>query len=223
MTNPATKRLRQIPFGYILGRTSPGNGPPELIRTDVLFRQPAAKSMIQQVAANNLVAPTLTVLANITGAAAQAVGVTITQILDLLTGVAGSAAARGSMIFRGASGWSLLAPGTSGQYLKTNGAGADPSWLTPPTPNAGTMPLTSGDVGPGVMDDHQGQTIAVALGATTPYRGTSMKTYMFVTTSGALPASPNYPPGATAIAYCTDISRCRIWDPSRSIWAAALG
>jgi hypothetical protein len=35
---------------------------------------------------------------------------------------------QGTILYRGASGWSALAPGTSGQYLKTLGAGADPAW-----------------------------------------------------------------------------------------------
>lgn len=35
---------------------------------------------------------------------------------------------RGAVLHRGASGWVALSPGTSGQVLQTNGAGADPSW-----------------------------------------------------------------------------------------------
>lgn len=37
---------------------------------------------------------------------------------------------RGSVLYRGASGWAALTPGTSGQVLQTNGAGADPSWAS---------------------------------------------------------------------------------------------
>lgn len=37
-------------------------------------------------------------------------------------------ATRGSILYRGASGWVGLAPGTSGYHLRTNGAGADPTW-----------------------------------------------------------------------------------------------
>lgn len=40
-------------------------------------------------------------------------------------------AVRGTVLYRGAAGWSGLAPGTSGDVLSTNGAGADPSWITP--------------------------------------------------------------------------------------------
>lgn len=36
---------------------------------------------------------------------------------------------RGSILYRGASGWAILAPGTSGYVLSSNGAGADPSYI----------------------------------------------------------------------------------------------
>lgn len=35
---------------------------------------------------------------------------------------------RGSILYRGASGWAALTPGTSGYVLTSNGSGADPSW-----------------------------------------------------------------------------------------------
>jgi hypothetical protein len=38
--------------------------------------------------------------------------------------------ARGDILYRGASGWAVLAPGTSGYALVTNGAGADPAWAS---------------------------------------------------------------------------------------------
>lgn len=49
--------------------------------------------------------------------------ITLSQVLDMV-----GSAARGDILFRGASDWSRLAAGTSGHYLKTNGAGADPTW-----------------------------------------------------------------------------------------------
>lgn len=39
-----------------------------------------------------------------------------------------SSAAQGSIAYKGASAWTVLTPGTSGQVLTTNGASADPSW-----------------------------------------------------------------------------------------------
>lgn len=46
----------------------------------------------------------------------------ITAVLDMVTST------RGSVLYRGASGWAALAPGTAGWRLTTNGAGADPTW-----------------------------------------------------------------------------------------------
>lgn len=37
---------------------------------------------------------------------------------------------QGEILFRGSAGWVVLAPGTSGQVLKTNGAGNDVAWTT---------------------------------------------------------------------------------------------
>lgn len=47
---------------------------------------------------------------------------TLTQVLDAL-GVD-----QGSILYRDASGWTTLGPGTAGQALTTGGTGADPAW-----------------------------------------------------------------------------------------------
>lgn len=51
---------------------------------------------------------------------------TLTALIDTISST------RGSILYRGAAGWAALGPGTSGQELKTNGAGADPAWVTEP-------------------------------------------------------------------------------------------
>lgn len=43
-------------------------------------------------------------------------------ILDQISAV------RGTVLYRGAGGWAALAPGAAGQFLETQGAGADPLW-----------------------------------------------------------------------------------------------
>jgi hypothetical protein len=48
----------------------------------------------------------------------------VQEILDQIS------ATRGTVIYRGLLGWAALGPGTSGQFLKTQGAGADPVWAT---------------------------------------------------------------------------------------------
>lgn len=49
----------------------------------------------------------------------------VSAVLDLL-----GSAAQGDIIYRGASGWALLAAGVAGKVLQTNGAAANPSWET---------------------------------------------------------------------------------------------
>jgi hypothetical protein len=58
------------------------------------------------------------------------------------------APARGTLMFRGATGWVSLAAGTAGQLLSTGGTAADPSWIAapaaPPTGAAPTQLITGG-------------------------------------------------------------------------------
>jgi hypothetical protein len=54
---------------------------------------------------------------------------------------------RGTVLYRGASGWSALAPATAGNVLSTNGAGADPSWISV----GGTGTVTTLTAGNGVL------------------------------------------------------------------------
>jgi hypothetical protein len=56
-----------------------------------------------------------------TGAAEE---LTISAALDLLSG----GSTRGSLAYRGATGWTTIAPGTSGYVLASNGLGADPTY-----------------------------------------------------------------------------------------------
>ncbi len=73
---------------------------------------------------------------------------------------------QGSVLYRGASAWTALAPGVSGQFLKTNGAGANPAWsdvslatagypigstLTVQDGNIVTDPSLTGALGVGVV------------------------------------------------------------------------
>jgi hypothetical protein len=71
---------------------------------------------------------TMTARSNITGGAANASDNTITAIVDAAFG-----STQGSVLYRGASAWAALGPGTSGQVLQSGGAAANPSWATPST------------------------------------------------------------------------------------------
>lgn len=50
-----------------------------------------------------------------------------TQMIDRLVG----GAAQGDILYRNGTVWTRLGAGTSGQVLQTNGAAANPSWVTP--------------------------------------------------------------------------------------------
>jgi hypothetical protein len=60
-----------------------------------------------------------------------------TRLTDLTADVALTTPARGDVLYRGASKWNNLAAGTSGRFLKTQGAGADPVWADVPSGSPG--------------------------------------------------------------------------------------
>lgn len=66
---------------------------------------------------------TLTVKSNVTGGDANPSDNTLTAIIDAAIG-----GTQGQIAYRNATVWTALAPGTSGHFLKTNGAGANPAW-----------------------------------------------------------------------------------------------
>lgn len=80
------------------------------------------------------------ILANNAGVSGPPLALTMSQILDFL-GVT-----RGSIIYRGASGWTLLPPGTANNVLQTNGPGADPTWVTPASGGSGINTLGRPDL-----------------------------------------------------------------------------
>ena len=74
------------------------------------------------------------VLANITGSTAPAVGVGVSALLDSYFG-----ATQGEIIYRGASTWAALAPGTNGQALICLGPATNPAWTTVGIVGGGTV------------------------------------------------------------------------------------
>lgn len=75
------------------------------------------------------ISATARVLGRKTAAAGVTEELTLSELLDLV-----GSAAQGDILFRGASGWTRLGAGTSGQFLKTLGVGADPAWASAGTP-----------------------------------------------------------------------------------------
>ncbi len=68
---------------------------------------------MQNISANRIVGAT---------SAGDPVELAISTILDWIS------TTRGSILYRGASGWAALPPNTAGYVLKDGGSGADPSW-----------------------------------------------------------------------------------------------
>jgi hypothetical protein len=81
---------------------------------------------------------------------------TLSEALDFV-----GSATRGDLLMRGSSVWGRLAPGTSGLFLKSNGAGADLSW---DAPASGLALLTSGSVA-------SASSLDIVLTSYTGYRG----------------------------------------------------
>ncbi len=80
------------------------------------------------------------ILANTSGAAAAPVATDMTTLLDVI------GSTQGSVLYRNATGWTALTPGTSGQYLQTQGASANPVWANAPSTATNFSGSLSGDV-----------------------------------------------------------------------------
>lgn len=79
----------------------------------------AAYANIQNVSA------TSRVLGRKTAGAGVIEELTLSDLLNFI-----GSAAQGDILYRDAAGWARLAAGTAGQYLKTNGSGANPAWAS---------------------------------------------------------------------------------------------
>jgi len=91
---------------------------------------PALTFSLSNAAAN-------TIFGNNTGSSAAPAFYTISSYLDTF------GSAQGSILYRGASGWVVLAPGTSGYVLQTNGSGSNPAWTAVASGAAGANPSAS--------------------------------------------------------------------------------
>jgi hypothetical protein len=83
---------------------------------------PLARTFQSGVAAASYTTPNITV--DIYGRVTSITSRTATQIIDTI------GSTQGQVLFRGASAWTALAPGTNGQVLTSGGAGANPTWTT---------------------------------------------------------------------------------------------
>jgi hypothetical protein len=83
------------------------------------------------------VSATSRVLGRKTAGAGDPEELTLSELLDFI-----GSAAQGDILYRGAAGWARLAAGTSGHYLQTQGAAANPQWAA-----ASGGSLSDGDYG----------------------------------------------------------------------------
>jgi len=79
------------------------------------------------------------VLGNNSGGSAIPSALTASQVLDMI------ASTQGDILYRNASVWTVLAPGTSGYILSTGGPAANPSWINPT--NGGTVTTITAGTG----------------------------------------------------------------------------
>jgi hypothetical protein len=71
----------------------------------------------------SLVNGVLTLALAVAALIAAFTGANVSALLDII------GATRGSLLYRGASGWAILAPGAAGTVLTSQGTGADPHWV----------------------------------------------------------------------------------------------
>ena len=91
-----------------------------------LYRGPSSWAALPGSGTNTLL--------SLSGSTSNPAWQTLSYMID---NAIGSASAQGTLLYRGASSWSALPPGLSGQLLRTGGASADPSWYT--VTGAGTV------------------------------------------------------------------------------------
>lgn len=113
---------------------------------------------------------------------------TISAAIDAAIG-----STRGALLERGASGWSLLAPGTSGLCLTSNGTGADPSYQACSSGGSGT-------VATGALD---GLAYYAAPGTTVSGLATGANGVLVTNGSGVPGISTTLPSGLTIPGYLT--------------------
>ena len=109
-----------------------------------------------------------TILSNISGGSAVPSANSLSAIVDASFG-----STQGQILYRNNTQWTVLATGTSGQFLKTNGAAANPAWAT-----VNEVPSVSGNAGKVLQTD--GSTASWSGDSATRCRG-------YVTVSGTTP------------------------------------
>jgi len=129
-------KLADMPTATIKGNDGLSSGPPQ----DLTVNEVSTLLGLAQSAFTDT-----TDAANITSGTLGAgrYSGSLSQAIDLMTAATD---VEGSILYRGASTWNSIPPGTTGQILQTQGSGAAPEWATLP----GTGTVTQIDTGTGL-------------------------------------------------------------------------
>lgn len=92
--------------------------------------------------------------ANISGMTATPTGVGVSALIDSALGNT-----QGSILYRSGSAWTVLAPGTNGQVLQTQGVSANPLWVS----GGGGGTITSVTAGTGLSGGGSGGGVTLSL------------------------------------------------------------
>ena len=136
---------QQLPAGTVVGRAYGTPGAPQILTLGQLASQAMSSGAsagipgAQPGTGGLAVIPSHYVLSNITGSTASPIGNTLSDTIDAALG-----SAQGDILYRGASGWAVLPYGTSGYFLKTQGASANPIWAAASTTTGANPTATIG-------------------------------------------------------------------------------
>lgn len=85
---------------------------------------------------------------------------TLTALVDSI------GSTQGNILYRNGSNWTVLAPGTSGQFLKTQGAGANPTWADASVTTRTVEDNTAGSGSPNQLATSESSNVLTNQGAT---------------------------------------------------------
>lgn len=118
-------------------------------------------------------------------------GFTLSGLSTVLDSISST---QGSILYRNATQWVALAPGTAGQFLSTNGAGANPSWGGGSIPSLTQIEYISGII---AVPTNTSYTLvvnipyAVTINSTTTVSTSGTCTATFKINTTALGGTPN--------------------------------
>lgn len=137
-SGPTTGAAAAPTFRSLVGADLPNPGASSL--GGVQSFAGVSSQWIRQISTSGVVTASQPAFSDISGAATTGQLPSTSSILDLL------GSTQGNVLYRSASGWTVLAPGTSGQVLTTAGAAANPSWTSVGGTGTVTNVATSGGV-----------------------------------------------------------------------------